>query len=78
MQSKNTCGILLSMESREFKRKRGGLGLTQAELAEMLEIRPNTVSRYETGLLEIPKAVELALETVERRINESEIESANK
>ena len=60
------------MESKEFKRKRGGLGLTQAELADMLEIKSNTVSRYETGLLEIPKAIELAMETIERRINESE------
>jgi len=45
------------------------LGLTQVELAEMLDIKSNTISRYETGLLVIPKAIELALEAIEQRIN---------
>jgi transcriptional regulator with XRE-family HTH domain len=55
------------MEAKEFKRKRMSLGLTQVELAEILDVKSNTVSRYETGLLNIPKTVELALEALERR-----------
>jgi hypothetical protein len=40
----------------------------------MLKIQLNTVSRYEIELLEIPKVVELAMETIERRIGDSEKE----
>ena len=43
------------------------LGLSQAELAVLLEIKPNTVSRYETGVLSVPKVVELALEGIEQK-----------
>ena len=57
------------MEPKDFRRKRMSLGLTQVELAEMLDIKSNTISRYETGLLVIPKAIELALEAIEQRIN---------
>lgn len=63
--------ITVVMEAQEFKRKRISLGVTQTQLAEMLDVQPNTVSRYETGLLSIPKTVELAMETVERRIKEN-------
>lgn len=41
------------------------------DLAEKLDLKANTVSRYETGLLQIPKVVELALETVARSLEES-------
>jgi transcriptional regulator with XRE-family HTH domain len=58
------------VEAKEFKRKRIRLGLTQTELAEMLDIKPNTISRYETGTLPISKVVELALEAVENRMVE--------
>lgn len=51
-----------------MKRKRASLGLTQADLAERLDVKSNTVSRYETGLLQIPRVVELALQTVEREL----------
>lgn len=56
------------MEAKEFKRKRISLGLNQTELAEMLGVKPNTVSRYETGVLTVSKTVELALETIERKL----------
>ena len=46
------------------------MDLTQTQLAEMLEVRQNTVARWERGLLAVPKPVELALETIERRANE--------
>jgi transcriptional regulator with XRE-family HTH domain len=57
------------MTGKQFRIKRATLDLTQAELAELLGVQPNTISRYETEDLKIPKAIELALETVERKIN---------
>lgn len=54
------------MEGSELKEKRLALGLTQAQLAEILEVKPNTVARWERGLLAVPKTVELAMETVAR------------
>ncbi len=52
------------------------MDLTQAQLAELLGVQSNTISRYETEDLKIPTAIELALETIERRIHESETEAA--
>jgi transcriptional regulator with XRE-family HTH domain len=56
------------VEAKEFKRKRISLGLTQTELAEMLDVKPNTISRYETGLLSVSRTVELALEAIENKL----------
>ncbi len=64
------------MDNKEFKRKRMSLGLNQAELAKLLDIKPNTVSRYETGVLSVPKVVELALEGIESKFNEPSMENA--
>lgn len=55
------------MEGNELKQKRENLALTQAELAEILGVKPNTVARWERGILSVPKTVELAMETVERK-----------
>ena len=48
------------------------LGLNQSELADLLSIKSNTVSRYETGLLVVPKVVELALKAIEQESKEKE------
>ena len=42
-------------------------GLSQSEAARQLGIADRTVRRYVSGDLEIPKVVELALETVIKR-----------
>lgn len=55
------------MERNELKQRRERLGLTQVQLAETLGYASNTVSRYETGTLEIPKYMELVLEALEVR-----------
>lgn len=55
------------MDTKELKRRRERLGLTQKELAQILGIAPNTVTRYESGVLKIPKYMDLALEALERR-----------
>lgn len=50
------------MTSQQFQRTREGLSLTQAELADRLQIDRRTIIRYEAGTHEIPLAVELALD----------------
>jgi len=60
------------VDSKDFKKKRMSLGFNQAELAALLDIKPNTVSRYETGVLAVPKVVELALEGIERKQSQGE------
>jgi transcriptional regulator with XRE-family HTH domain len=59
------------MEGEKLKEKRIALGLTQAQLAEILDVKPNTVARWERGLLLVPRTVELAMETVERMYKKS-------
>lgn len=54
------------MDGDELKERRTALGLTQAQLAEILDVKPNTVARWERGLLTVPRTVELAMQTVER------------
>jgi transcriptional regulator with XRE-family HTH domain len=54
------------MEGEKLKEKRTALGLTQAQLAEILDVKSNTVARWERGLLPVPRTVALAMETVER------------
>lgn len=54
------------MEGSELKSKRESLGLTQTELADILDVKMNTVYRWESGILSVPKSIELAMETVER------------
>ena len=54
------------MEGEELKQKRDALGMTQAQLAESLGVKPNTVARYERGVLVIPQTVALAIETIQR------------
>lgn len=55
------------MEGKELKQKREELGLTQTELADILGVKMNTVYRWESGILQVPKSIELAMETVERK-----------
>jgi len=55
------------MEKSELKKRRERLGLTQTELAETVGISANTVSRYETGAMVIPKSMDLILEALEKR-----------
>lgn len=59
------------MEGEKLKEKRIALGLTQAQLAAILDVKPNTVARWERGLLSVPRTVELAMETVERMYKKS-------
>ncbi len=55
------------MENTELKSIRENLGLTQTELAEILGVKMNTVYRWESGILNVPKSIGLAMETVKRK-----------
>jgi transcriptional regulator with XRE-family HTH domain len=55
------------MEKSELKKRRERLGLTQTSFAETVGISANTVSRYETGTMTIPKYMDLVLEAMEAR-----------
>ncbi len=50
------------------------MDLTQAQLASELGVQPNTISRYENEDLKIPKAVELALKTIEQQVRQRDEE----
>lgn len=62
------------MEGKELKQKRETLGMTQTELADILGVKMNTVYRWESGILSVPKSIELAMETVEQN---SKVEESN-
>jgi transcriptional regulator with XRE-family HTH domain len=55
------------MEKDELRKRRERLGLTQTSFADTIGISANTVSRYETGSMVIPKSMELILEALEKR-----------
>ncbi len=65
------------MNSDELKKRRERLGLTQATLAEMIGVVPNTISRYETESLDIPIYMDLVLEALESRLVKSLQQSSN-
>jgi len=54
------------MKGKELKARRAALGMTQVQLAQVLSVQPNTVARWETGVLAVPKLVALDMDTVER------------
>jgi DNA-binding transcriptional regulator YiaG len=57
------------MTGDELKEWREGRHLTQTELSQMLGVKFNTVSRWEVGMRAVPSFLELALETIGRRLN---------
>ena len=55
------------MTGDDLKRKRERLRLSQEELAKVLDVAAQSISRYERDAQPIPKVVELALKEVERQ-----------
>ncbi len=58
------------MEGKELKKRREKLALTQTELAEMLDVKQNTIYRWEADKLPISRMVELAFENIENKIRQ--------
>lgn len=56
---------IVAMEKEDFKQWRERNGLTQAEVAQALEVTEMTVYRWESGKAPILKTVELALQQIE-------------
>lgn len=52
------------MDGAELRSRRGGLGLSQLQLAEALDVPANTIARWERGEVPIrhPRILRLALE----------------
>jgi len=61
------------MTGKELKIARVTLDMSQIQLADAIGITQNTISRYETGTLPIPRLVEIAVTClVERAEKRSE------
>jgi transcriptional regulator with XRE-family HTH domain len=56
-----------SVDSKELRKRRKKMNLTQEELGEKLGVSGNTVARWERELNPIPSYLELALESIERQ-----------
>lgn len=56
------------MTGKELKKRREGLGITQTKLAELLDVKQNTVYRWEAEILPITRTVELAFENIENKL----------
>lgn len=50
------------MTPQQFKAARTALGLTQVELAKALDMDVSPISRYECGVVDIPRTSEYAME----------------
>ena len=53
------------MDKDQFRRKRKRLKFTQTELAKRLGKSRPQIARYESGEFPVPKAIELAMKTIE-------------
>lgn len=56
---------LKQMDGTELKMRRQGVNETQQELANYFGVKRNTINRWENGILEVPKLVEIAIERLE-------------
>lgn len=52
------------MKSEELKRIRTDLKMTRRRLGEYLEITETTIYNYERGIYRIPRAVEIAINSL--------------
>lgn len=69
MQSaKESLGPNPPMTPTELKQNRKKLGVTQAELAMMVEVTQNTVARWEMGLRRVPPLAARVIRTIVARL----------
>ncbi len=55
------------MKPNDLKRWRRGNGYSQSQLARVLDVAVQTVSRWERGTREIPSFLHLTLECIEKK-----------
>ena len=60
------CHAFLVMDKIEFKTRRERIGMSQAQLADKLGMSISTISKYETGLNEVPKHFRYIFDSIER------------
>ena len=72
LRNVSTISRIVLMTGEELKTFREKFGLSQDQLAKELKVARNTVSRWELEERKIPEFLELALQTIERRISDSE------
>jgi transcriptional regulator with XRE-family HTH domain len=58
------------MTGQQLRRARLRMDLEQKELAHLLGVAANTISRYENESLKVPKTVELAVKYLELQLAE--------
>ena len=58
------------LRAKELKERREKLNLTQKELSELLNVKQNTIYRWEAEILPITRTVELAFENIENKLRE--------
>lgn len=63
------------MNGKELKEKRKDLNFTQEQLANELQVTANTVARWEREEMKIPPFLHLALESIERKIKNSNLKN---
>ncbi len=56
------------MTGEELRTFRERIGMSQEQLAKELKVARNTVSRWELEERKIPEFLELALQTIERKL----------
>ena len=57
----------MAISSKQLKKRRGRLGLTQAELAKAMGVTWNTVARWETERRRVPKMAAILLGYLDER-----------
>jgi len=50
----------------EFKKLRESIGYSQARLSKEMDISIRTITRWENGVVRIPRVVEIAIRTIVR------------
>ena len=76
LRNVSTVSRIALMSGEELKTFRDKFELSQDQLAKELKVARNTVSRWELEERKIPEFLELALETIARRIKDGEKDTA--
>ncbi len=68
LRNVSTVSRIALMTGEELRTFRERIGMSQEQLAKELKVARNTVSRWELEERKIPEFLELALQTIERKL----------